>query len=257
MKMNLDSVNLKMNTMTSIINIETGNDPLGKAILDFKSNQKSQDIIVSSDICDDDIIPSEYLFRSFEQMPEIEKIALSLCHGKVLDVGAGAGIHSTYLMEKGFDVEAIDISLGAVDYMKSKGINAYQANFFELNDDVKFDSLLMLMNGIGIAGELNKLSATLLHAKKRLNPNGTIICDSTDIKYLYEDEEGGYWVDFNSEYYGNFNFQMSYKDQKTDWFKWLYVDFDTLKNEAERIGFSARKIMEVDDQYLAELKRID
>lgn len=255
--MNSDLENLKTNTMTSITNIESGNDPLGKAILDFQSNQKSQDITVSSDICDDDIIPSEYLFRSYEQMPELEKIALSLCDGKVLDVGAGAGVHCSYLKEQGIDVEAIDISGGAVDYMRENGINVRQADFFEISDEVQYDTLLMLMNGIGIAGELKNLSATLLHAKKLLNSNGKMICDSTDIKYLYEDDEGGYWVDFNNEYYGNFKFQMKYNEQKSSWFKWLYVDFETLKKEAERQGFSVRMVFEADDQFLAELTRID
>lgn len=228
------------------------NDPIGRAILDFAANDFDENIIVSSDICDDDVIPVSMLFRSYDEMPEIEQLALSLCQGKTLDVGAGAGIHTQFLLQKGFDAEAIDISRGAVAYMKSQGINATCENFFKITKG-RYDTLLFLMNGIGITGTLSKLDATLLHAKKLVTAHGKIICDSTDIKYIYEDDTGGMWVDLSSEYYGNFQFQMHYKDHHTDTFDWLYVDFETLKSAAERTGWKADIRYTDDDHYLAEL----
>ena len=109
------------------------------------------------------------------------------------------------------------------------------------------------MNGIGIAGSLANLDATLVHAKKLVTARGKIICDSTDIKYLYEDDNGGMWVDLSSEYYGNFQFQMHYKNQQTPPFDWLYVDFENLREAAERTGWIAEKRYADDDHYLAEL----
>lgn len=231
------------------------NDPIGLAIQDFLENKHDEHIIVSSDICDDDVIPVEMLFRSFDEMPELEQIALSLCEGKILDVGAAAGVHAKYLAETGFDTEAIDISQGAVDAMLQNGINARKADFFK-EQEGSFDTLLFLMNGIGIAGNLANLDATLLHAKKLVTAHGKLICDSTDIKYLYEDENGGMWVDLGSEYYGNFQFQMHYKNQQTENFDWLYVDFENLKQAAERTGWKAEKRYTEDDHYLAELTRL-
>lgn len=228
------------------------NDPIGQAIQDFASNDYEENIIVSSDICDDDVIPVDMLFRSYEQMPKIEQVALSLCNGKVLDVGAGTGVHAKYLQDQGFAVEAIDISPGAVKYMQDQGITARCSNFYNESAG-KYDTLLFLMNGIGIAGTLSNLDATLIHAKKLVTDHGKIICDSTDIKYLYEDENGGMWVDLNNEYYGNFHFQMHYKNHHTDGFDWLYVDFDKLKEAAERTGWKAEKRFADDDHYLAEL----
>ncbi|MCR9173099.1 MAG: SAM-dependent methyltransferase [bacterium] len=228
------------------------NDPIGQAIQDYVSNDFDENIIVSSDICDDDVIPVEMLFRSYKEMPKIEQVALSLCKGKVLDVGAGAGVHAKYLLNQGVTAEAIDISPRAVKYMKNEGISARYANFFEESSG-DYDTLLLLMNGIGIAGTLSKLDAFLLHAKKLVAAHGKIICDSTDIKYLYEDENGGMWVDLSSEYYGNFQFQMSYKDHQTETFDWLYVDFDNLQEAAKRTGWKAEKRFTDDDHYLAEL----
>ena len=91
------------------------------------------------------------------------------------------------------------------------------------------------------------------HAKSLLNPGGKILCDSSDIKYLYQDEDGSMWVDLNSEYYGNFNFQMKHKNEKGPWFDWLYVDFDNLHKAAQNVGLKAKKICDNEDHYLAEL----
>jgi SAM-dependent methyltransferase len=182
----------------------------------------------------------------------LELQALNLVKGSVLDVGAGAGIHALELMDRGNKVLAIDTSTGAISHMKAMGINAVQQDFFDFEGG-KFDTLLLLMNGIGIAGTLSNLEATLIHAKKLLNPGGKILCDSSDIKYLYEDEDGSLWIDLNTEYYGNFRFQMQYKTEKSDWFNWLYVDFDNLFQAAKKTGFKASKVFEMDDHYLAEL----
>jgi SAM-dependent methyltransferase len=227
-------------------------DPIGSAIHDYSVSKKPADIIVSSDICEDDIIPVEVLFRSLEEMPELEKLALDRCKGKVLDVGAGAGVHCLELMDRGHQLKAIDISKGAVTYMKKQGIDAEQVSFLNLRNE-KFDTILMLMNGIGVAGKLSNLERTLKHAKSLLNPGGRILCDSSDIKYLYEDEDGALWVDLNSEYYGNFRFQMKYKKEKGQWFDWLYVDFDNLFQAAQKVGLKASKIYDENDNYLAEI----
>ncbi len=234
------------------MNTKTYGDPIGKAIQEFARDRRPGDIIVSSDICEDDIIPLEVLFRSYEDMPQIEKMALERCKGKILDVGAGAGIHANYLSDMGMDVTCIDISAGAVEHLKDMGLKASRTNFFDLKD-VKYDTILMLMNGIGIAGKLSNLERTLQHAKSLLNPGGKILCDSSDIRYLYEDEDGSMWVNLNTEYYGNFRFQMKYKKEKGPWFDWLYVDFDSLFQAAKNVGLKASRLTEIDDHFLAEL----
>jgi len=227
-------------------------DPLGKAILEFADNRRPSDIIVHSDICEEDIIPTELLFRKIEELPEIESMALDLCSGKILDVGAGAGAHAKILESLGHEVECIDISPGAVAYLKSEELKAECISFFDLRDK-KYDTLLLLMNGIGIAGTLDNLENTLSHAKSLLTPEGKILCDSSDIKYLYTDDDGALWVDLNADYYGNFRFQMSFKKEKGPWFNWLYVDFDTLFQAAKNVGLKARKVADQEDHYLAEI----
>lgn len=232
--------------------MEKYGDPIGKAITDFSRSKRPDDIIVCSEICEDDIIPIEVLFRNEDEMPELEILALQNATGKILDVGAGAGTHANYLQNMGKDVTAIDISEGAVAFMQTQGLKSKKIDFFDLKDE-KYDTILMLMNGIGIAGTLSNLEKTLEHAKSLLNPGGKILCDSSDIKYLYEDEDGSLWVNLNQEYYGNFRFQMKYKKETGPWFDWLYVDFDSLFNAAKNVGLKAKRLYDKDDNFLAEI----
>ena len=231
---------------------EQNNDPIGQAILDFAKEGKAEDIIVASDLCDDDIIPTNYLFRTPDEMPLIERAALDLCTGKILDVGAAAGCHAIYLKEQNKEVHAIDTSKRAVEFLNEKGIDARQVNFYDLKDE-KYDTILMLMNGIGMAGTLSNVDNFLNHAKSLLTPEGKILIDSTDIMYLYEDEDGSVWVDLNTEYYGNFRYQMKYKNQESEWFDWLYLDAEKFLSAADRCGLDFEVIETEDYSFLVQL----
>lgn len=232
--------------------MEFNKDPFGKAIYDYHSGQYEPNIVVESDICDDDVIPVKYLFRKEKDMPLIEQTALNLVKGRTLDIGACAGTHAKILQERGIDIEALEISRGASYFLKEQKIPTFELDFFDFKAKT-YDTLLLLMNGIGLAGDLANLENTLLHAKSLIEPDGQILCDSSDIKYLYEDEDGSLWLDLNTLYYGNFNFRMTYKDQQSDWFKWLYVDFDNLQKAAKNCGMNVERIIEEDKSYLARI----
>jgi len=232
------------------------NDPIGLAIQDFERTQKNAEIIVSSDLFDDDAIPVAHLFRTFNEMPELEKQALKLCTGAVLDVGAGAGCHMRHLVDQGLSPLAIDISAGAVDYMQRTGFNAELKTIFEIENQ-QFDTILLLMNGIGLAGSMEKLPAFLIQLKKILRPGGKILCDSSDIIYMYEDEDGAIWIDLNDGYYGEVQFNMQYKNAATGWFPWLYIDFENLSDEAAAAGLRCTFIFEGENNhYLVSLEHL-
>lgn len=188
-------------------------------------------------------------FRSPESMPELELMAIDLCTGKTLDIGAGAGSHALLLQEKGIDVTAIDISEGAVEVMKERGvIKAFVQDVFELKNE-KFDSLLLLMNGIGLVQTINGLTRFLLHAKTLLNKGGQLIFDSSDVAYLYE--EG---IPELTHYYGEVMCCYEYRRQKSEWFSWLYVDEITLRRIALEAGFDTQVLfVDESEQYLVKL----
>lgn len=229
-------------------------DAIGQAMLDYHNGVRGQQLIVKSSITEDDEIPIDYLFRTEKELPKLEKKALQLCKGKVLDVGAATGVHSLILNEKGFDILPIDVSEGAVEVMKLRGLeNAKLQDYYQIKNE-KFDTIIMLMNGSGIAGNLQGLTILLNQAKKLLNKGGQLILDSSDISYMYEDEDGSVWVDLNSTYQGEVDYQMEYKDCISDEFSWLFVDFGRLCLIAESAGWKCELVQEGEHyDYLARL----
>lgn len=228
-------------------------DLFGNALLDYQNGKYTEDIITATNISDEDDLPLPYLFRGFKDMPKLEQKALKLAKGTVLDVGCGAGSHSLYLQKKGFHVNAIDISKGAIEVAKQRGVlNAEVKNILEETNS--FDTVLLLMNGTGIFQELAQVSKYLTHLKSLLKPNGQILIDSSDIQYMYEDEDGGVWMDMNASYYGELDYFLSYKGDKEDPMKWLYLDFNTLQTACETVGLKCELVLEGDHfDYLARL----
>lgn len=228
-------------------------DIFGKALLDYQNNNYTEDIKTSTSISEEDTLPIPYLFRSFKNMPKLEQQALKLCKGFVLDVGCGSGSHSLYLQKHGLDVKAIDISEGAIEVTKQRGVNYAEAKSL-LEETGTFDTILLLMNGTGIFQEITQISKYLSHLKRLLKPKGQILIDSSDIKYMYEDEDGGFWMDMNAGYYGELDYFLSYKGEKEIPMKWLYLDFDTLKLACESVGLRCKLIFEGEHfDYLARI----
>jgi len=231
-------------------------DPFGTAVYDFVKSQKNKEIIVHSPYFEDDVIDVSYLFRNIDSMPKLEQKALSLCRGRVLDVGAGAGCHTLELQKSGFDVTAVDISKLSVDTMQLQGIkNVRNCSVMDIAGE--YDTILLLMNGVGIAGSIAGLQLLLQKLYSILRYDGVIILDSSDVSYLFEMEDGSYQINLTGEYYGTIPFQMSYEDIEGEPFSWLYIDGKTLELYAEHAGFSMEVILAGDDgySYLAKLKK--
>lgn len=267
-------------------------DPMGAAILDFQKHRKAARLRVLSSMFEEDEMPVTHLFRSFREMPVLEQKALQLAKGRVLDIGAGSGCHTLELQKKGLAVKAIDISPLSCEAMKLRGgkdaecINLFdphlssgnhseenQENHSGENQEAHseenqeahseknqeqfeggFDTILLLMNGTGIAGKIEHLPALFQRLKALLNPGGQILIDSSDLKYIYENEDGSFDINLNGAYYGEVDYQMIYKDVKGDRFDWLYVDFPLLKSIAETCGLHGELVAEGEHyDYLARI----
>jgi len=242
-------------------------DPMGCAILDYveQEGRATDRLRVFSPMFDEDEIPVEMFFRGYDDMPAIERRALDMARGRILDVGAGAGCHSLVLQERGLDVTAIDISPCSVETMRRRGIRkALEQDFFELgsqSDDTlspvqQYDTILMLMNGIGIVGTLQRLPLFFQHLDRLLAPGGQLLCDSSDISYVFEYEDGIIDYPDTGRYYGELSYRMQYKDTIGEPFDWLYIDARTLREEAAENGYSVEVVAEGPHyDYLACLKR--
>jgi SAM-dependent methyltransferase len=230
-------------------------DIFGQALTDFFHGNYEQDITTHISLDETDVLSLPYLFRDYDQMPVLEQMALGLSKGKVLDVGCGAGSHSLYLQKKGLEVTALDISPGAINVCRQRGIhNAVLGDIWSYNDS-KFDTVLLLMHGIGMAEKLDNLEAFLLKIRSLLHPEGQILLDSSDIIYMFDqDEDGGYWVPGNVPYYGEVQFITEYKGIKSKPFPWLYLDYQNLKTVAKRTNFAIELVRDGGhNDYLARL----
>ena len=242
-------------------------DLFGKAILDYQTNNNPEDIITETSISEADEMSVAYLFRDFKEMPKLEQKALQLSKGKVLDVGCGAGSHALYLQnEKKLEVTAIDISTNAIEACKLRGLkNAKVLNVLDLDTDTstalsmtnqndKYDTILLLMNGTGIFGKLDQISTYLKKLKSLLKEGGQILIDSSDIIYMFDqDEDGAYEVPATG-YYGELTFSIQYKGETEETFDWLYLDYNTLQNACYANGLKCELIIEGKHfDYLARL----
>ena len=230
-------------------------DLFGKAILDFQTNNSPEDLITETNISESDEMSVAYLFRSYDEMPQLEQKALQLAKGKVLDVGCGAGSHSLRLQnDRNLDVTSIDISPKSIQACKLRGLkNARVQDMLTLENE-KFDAILLLMNGTGIFGTLAATPTFLQKLKSLLNRKGQILIDSSDIIYMFDqDEDGAYEIPANG-YYGELTFTVSYKNETETTFPWLYIDYNTLQNAALANGLACELILEGEHfDYLARL----
>jgi SAM-dependent methyltransferase len=225
-----------------------------QAFTDYLNGDKKAEVIVHNNKGDDEHMRVHYFFRSFDEMPELEQIALENCTGKVLDIGAGSGSHALHLQEKGLDATALDIRPGFCEVMKKRGVKkVVLSDIFDYRGD-KFDTLLMMMNGIGFSKNFAGLTKFFQQAKTLLKPGGQLLLDSSDLLYLYEEDDGSFKIDLNNEYYGEVEYQVEYKGILEEPFKWLFVDYGNLFHYAEQAGLKGEILFEDDHyNYLARL----
>lgn len=228
-------------------------DILGKAILDYHRKEKRKKLYVFDAFEQKVEMDTAIYFRDFKHMPEVEKIALEHAQGKTLDIGAGAGSHALYLQEKGLEVAALDISERCCEVMVERGVKeVYHTDFFDLDTSTQYQTLLLLMNGIGICEDIFGFPILLDRANKLLTAEGQLIFDSSDIAYMYDEDEFP-----EDNYYGEYICAYGYNKEKTPWFSWLYLDFDTMSKIAHEHGWKVEKLYEDDHyHYLARLTRI-
>jgi 2-polyprenyl-3-methyl-5-hydroxy-6-metoxy-1,4-benzoquinol methylase len=231
-----------------------GMEPFGEALKDFYKGETNTQITLIRDDGFEFNVPIGYFFRSPKDFSNVEKEAIRLCKGKVLDMGAGVGPHSLELQRLGLDVYAIDISSQACEIMTKRGVKNVQCtDFYNFKMD-SFDTILLLGRSIGFVGNLKGIKKFLSFCKTRLNPKGIIILDSIDMRSTEEKSILDY-LERNrklGKYPGEATLQMKYKNILGDKFQNIQIDPDTLKECTQEIGLSCKILCrEKDGNYLA------
>lgn len=233
-------------------------DALGKAIKAYYEGNTAAQLTTYSSIDGMDKMPVAQFFRTFLTMPQIEQLALMLCQGKILDVGAGSGCHSLILQEKDFDVTSLDVSIGATEVMKAQGLQQVVCHsIFDFKSTQKFDTLLFMMNGIGVGGDLKGVERLLKYCKNLLAHKGQIIFDSSDIYKAFINDNGAVCLDLSLGYYGTVSYQLEFEETKSEQFLWTYIDAATLNEIAHKMGYELEIILQSNEEdYLGRLTLI-
>lgn len=193
----------------------------------------------------------EVFFRQYNRMQGWERRALQLARGSVLDIGAGAGCHSLILQQRGLDVVAVESSVSASEVMRLRGVERVIHSRIEDIKGIPFDTILLLMNGIGMCGHEAETLGLLRHCRKLLAKNGQILGDSTDVLYAQMNTLGSF---SGSHYYGRAEFVIEYRGVKSKPFKWLYLDPSLLSELADKAGLQAEIVYRGEGfHYLARL----
>ena len=226
-------------------------DILGKAILEFyKSDVQDRLYIIDKDGYKEEMQTGMY-FRSFDDMPYLEQLALECCRGRILEVGSGAGSHALILQDDGFDVTALEISPLATIVAKERGVAKTVCQDIFLFDENGYDTILLLMNGIGLVSTIAGLHEFLELARGILSFDGQILFDSSGVSYLVQDIEKP-----TANYYGEVEYRYEYKGEISEPASWLYIDKQTLVDIAATHHFDVSILYEDEDgQYLAKLTR--
>jgi cyclopropane fatty-acyl-phospholipid synthase-like methyltransferase len=186
-------------------------------------------------------------------MPALEQKALTLASGKTLDVGCGSGSHSLYLQDqRALDITALDISEGAIEVAKGRGVKqTHCLSIWDFNE-TNYDTIFLLMNGMGIGKTITELPALLIHLKGLLATKGSVLVDSSDLIYLFDDEDVALWKE-DEIYYGEVEFGFRFEGHSEE-FPWLYIDPKRLEIAAKNAGFNFKIITKgANYDYLAQL----
>ena len=218
---------------------------------------KRDAVLVVYDDFERDEVPISYFFRGPEDFPPLEQLALDLCRGRVLDVGAGSGCHSLVLQSRGFDVTAIEILPELVRILRERGVReARVATWMDLEAE-PFETVFMMMNGLGLTESLSGLRRFLREARRLVRRGGQVLADSTDVRARLDAEAGrtGALERADGRYVGELHFQVEYEGQKGEPFPQLYVDANTLIRYAREEEWGCEIVSDPDEygHYLARL----
>lgn len=220
--------------------------PQGLALKAYFEGDHGAQLTVRRDDGVEYALPVSHFFRAPVEFTPLENATLERCRGRVLDVGAGSGLHSLTLQERGLAVTALEISPEAVEVMTRRGVrDARCADIFQFTGG-PFDTLLMLGHGIGITENLARLERFLTLARRLLAPDGRLLLDSTDVRRTDDPRHLAYQEANRraGRYVGEIRIQLEFAGQRGPYCGWLHVDPETLAEHAARAGWSCEVVLD-------------
>jgi 2-polyprenyl-3-methyl-5-hydroxy-6-metoxy-1,4-benzoquinol methylase len=228
----------------------------GKSLIDYNKGDRTAEIVMRRSDGVETVLPVSIFFRSEREFLHGESEAVNESKGRILDIGAGCGVHSLVFQSRGLMVTAIDINKNAVDIMIERGVkNARCADVMQFQGG-SYDTLLMLGHGIGMTENIQGLNLFLDHAAGLIAENGQLLINSVDVrktddpinlKYHEANKNMGHYI-------GEITLQFEYKGEQGPFFGWLHIDPQTLQKEAANKNWDMEILYQDESgEYLARL----
>jgi SAM-dependent methyltransferase len=156
-------------------------DPFGRALIDALEGVSEPLAVERDDGWRDEYGAALYLNDAEAWAPAARR-ALEALRGRVLDLGAGGGRHASLLAQRGCNVTAVDISPGAVEACRRRGLRAVRGAIGEpgLLTGEQFDAVLLLGHNLGLLQSVDKAPSILSWLADRCPPGAALIGDSLD-----------------------------------------------------------------------------
>ena len=205
-------------------------------------------------------IGSELYLAPFRRWPAHQRQAMRFVRGRVLDVGAGGGRVAVHLQERGTEVVSIDVSPGAIEVCRRRGVkDARELGIDDIDESVSpIDTIVMLGNNFGLFGSRAKAKRLLRRFHRLTTERGRIVAETRNV-HATDDPAHLEYQRHNVEQGrlpGQIRIRVRYGRAATPWFDYLMVSRDELEDILEGTGWRLARTIDSDDIYVAVIDRV-
>ncbi len=218
-------------------------DVFGQALYSYWEGDKSTPYLIRRD---DGYVSKGSLKEYFATWLEpLEESVVQHVKGKILDVGCGAGRHLLYFQNLGMEIMGVDRSPLAIQVCRESGAREAEVmDIFENTlEPASFDTILLFGHNIGIGGNLEGGKKLLSVLRKLVRPEGVLLMTSSDVTRTRQGRHFEYHQKNtdNGRYPGEIRIRVEYKDLISEWFAWLHVAPEMLKEMAAATGWELKE----------------
>jgi len=236
-------------------------DVFGQMLIDASAGIDVREIVEREDHFLVSGLPVSRYLTSYKEWPLVQQKAITLAKGRVLDIGCGAGRHSLYLQENGFDVTGLDISPKAIQLCRERGLKkTVLMSIDRISISLgKFDTILLLENNFGLLENSAKAKRLLGKFYLATSETGRIIAQSSD-PYTSQDPDT---LDYqktnraNNRMSGQLKMRLRYRRLISSWFDYLLVSKGEMREILKGTGWKVRRFLEFDHwSYVAVIEKL-
>jgi len=235
-------------------------DAYGQELYDYFINNQGVEIIERDDGFIEATTNLNIYFAPYEQWPPHQQEAMKYTHGRVLDIGAGAGRHSLFLQNQGFEVTAVDNSPKAIELCRVRGVDdARLLPITKISRHIEpFDTIIMMGNNFGLFANPQRAKRLLRRFHNLTFPGGTIIAETND-PYQTENPDHLAYHEFNRQRArmpGQVRLRVRHRKFKTPWMDYLMVSKEEMQEIVRDTGWRIDRFIDSQSSmYIAVLEK--